>query len=267
MGVGSDWAYLGDQLFGANSGDDPRHPRIEGQAAAAARRCRASHVARAETLPAIYGSMGRQSLPRDVSRRPPLVRGPLRYPPLKEQLDTAVALEFEGHASCSDPAAGAPQSPPTMPKAWAPSAPSDRALWVRQTPAKSTRRIHGQGCGLDFMANGVVKEKMTDSARSLPIKHRCVLRPYFQLPISPLSSRSASIYRVLSAACWPFVTSHPCSRSRLTAAGDVAQHDAVMASWPPAADRSRPHIARPYVWQAQTGVSGAAGVVWGPGNG
>ena len=36
--LGSVWVYLGDQLFGANSGDDPRHPRIEGQAAAAARR-------------------------------------------------------------------------------------------------------------------------------------------------------------------------------------------------------------------------------------
>ena len=129
------------------------------------------------------------------------MRCPLRYPPLNEQLDTAPPPEFEGHASCSDPAAGAPQSPPTMPKAWAPSAPSDRALWVRLTPAKSTSAIHGHRCGLELMADGVEKEKMTDSTRSLPINHRCVPRPCPRLPISPLSSRSAFIYRVLSAAC------------------------------------------------------------------
>ena len=51
--VGSVWVYLGDQLFGANSGDDPRHPRIEGTPTAPARRCRARRVARAETLPTI----------------------------------------------------------------------------------------------------------------------------------------------------------------------------------------------------------------------
>ena len=51
--LGSVWVYLGDQLFGANSGDDPRHPRIEGTATAPARRCRARRVARAETLPTI----------------------------------------------------------------------------------------------------------------------------------------------------------------------------------------------------------------------
>ena len=205
--------------------------------------------------------MGRQLLPRGVSRRPPLVRCPLRYPPLNEQLDTAPPLEFEGIASCPDTAAGAPQSPPTMPKAWAPSAPSDRALWVRQMPAKLTSADPGQGCGLELMAK---KEQIMEATCPLPINHRCVPRPCPRPPISP---RSAPIYHVLSAACWPCVTSHPCSRSRLTAVGDVRSMMPVTAGWPPVADRSRPRMARPHVRQAQTGVSRAAGVVWGPGNG
>ena len=120
----------------------------------------------------------------------------MRYPPLNEQLDTAPPLEFEGIASCPDTAAGAPQSPPTMPKAWAPSAPSDRALWVRQTPAKSTSADPGQGCGLELMSQQ--RGEGADNGSDVPSAHQPPVR---STPLPPAAHITAISTHLPRAIC------------------------------------------------------------------
>ena len=108
--VGSDWVYSGDLFFCSirsiretevpPAGPSPGRARpshgpaihpsiIEGTAgrrprAVASRLCRASLAARAEALPAIYGSRGRWPLPRAVRAWPPPAAAlpPRATPPL-----------------------------------------------------------------------------------------------------------------------------------------------------------------------------------------